>query len=45
MYFLAHPVGAVLVIYTLMKSTWLVLSQGGVTWRGTKYALDELTRG
>jgi glycosyltransferase involved in cell wall biosynthesis len=44
-YFLAHPVGAVLVIYTLMKSTWLVLSQGGVTWRGTKYALDELTRG
>jgi cellulose synthase/poly-beta-1,6-N-acetylglucosamine synthase-like glycosyltransferase len=45
MYFFAHPVGAVLVIYTLMKSTWLVLSQGGVTWRGTKYALDELTRG
>jgi glycosyltransferase involved in cell wall biosynthesis len=42
MYFFAHPVASVLMIYTLLRSTWLALSQGGVTWRGTKYALDEL---
>jgi glycosyltransferase involved in cell wall biosynthesis len=41
-YCFAHPVASVLIIYTLLQSTWLALSQGGVTWRGTKYALDEL---
>ncbi|MCU1287127.1 MAG: glycosyl transferase, family 2 [Acidobacteriales bacterium] len=41
-YFFAHPIGAVLLIYTLVKSTWLALTQGGVTWRGTKYGLAEL---
>jgi hypothetical protein len=41
-YFFAHPVASVLVVYTLAKSMWLALSQGGVTWRGTKYELEEL---
>jgi glycosyltransferase involved in cell wall biosynthesis len=42
MYFFAHPIGTVLLICTLVKSTWLALTQGGVTWRGTKYELAEL---
>lgn len=41
-YFFTHPVSSVLMIYTLLRSTWLALSQGGVTWRGTKYSMDEL---
>jgi uncharacterized integral membrane protein len=44
-YFFAHPVGSALMIYTLIRSTWMALFQGGVTWRGTKYALDELKGG
>jgi hypothetical protein len=43
-YFFAHPIGSVLMIYTLIRSTWLALFQGGVTWRGTKYALSELRK-
>jgi cellulose synthase/poly-beta-1,6-N-acetylglucosamine synthase-like glycosyltransferase len=44
-YFLLHPVSSVLFIYIVLRSTVLTLSQGGVTWRGTRYPLDELRRG
>jgi hypothetical protein len=44
-YFLLHPVSSTLFIYIVLRSTALTLSQGGVTWRGTKYPLDELRRG
>ena len=44
-YALTHPLGAVLVCYMLLRSTVVTLWQGGVTWRGTFYRLDELKRG
>jgi cellulose synthase/poly-beta-1,6-N-acetylglucosamine synthase-like glycosyltransferase len=44
-YFLAHPVSTVLFLYTLLRSMFLTLRQGGIVWRGTKYPLDELKKG
>jgi glycosyltransferase involved in cell wall biosynthesis len=41
-YFFTHPLACVLVIYTMLRSTFVTLWDGGVTWRGTKYSLDEL---
>ena len=41
-YFVLHPVGAVLLCYTIARSTALALWNNGVTWRGTKYPLSEL---
>jgi glycosyltransferase involved in cell wall biosynthesis len=41
-YFVTHPISSALFIFTLLRSTWLTLSQGGVTWRGTKYSVKEL---
>ena len=42
LYFFTHPVACVLVIYTMLRSTFVTLWDGGVTWRGTKYSLEEL---
>lgn len=44
-YFLLHPVGTLVFIYTVMRSMVLTLGQRGVVWRGTFYSLDELKRG
>jgi len=44
-YFLLHPVSAALFIYTLLRSMILTLWNDGITWRGTKYALEELRKG
>lgn len=44
-YFLLHPAGTTLFIYTLARSTILTLWNDGVVWRGTKYPLDELRKG
>ena len=44
-YALTHPIGALLFCYMLLRSTAVTLWQGGVTWRGTFYPLDELKRG
>ena len=44
-YFLLHPVSTSLFIYTLAKSMYHALSNDGIVWRGTKYALEELRRG
>jgi glycosyltransferase involved in cell wall biosynthesis len=44
-YFLLHPVSTMLFAYTVLRSMYLALSQDGVTWRGTKYPLEELKRG
>lgn len=41
-YFFTHPLATILVMYTMLRSTLVTLWQGGVTWRGTKYSLDEL---
>ena len=44
-YFLLHPVSTALFIYTLLRSMILTLWNDGITWRGTKYPLDELRKG
>jgi hypothetical protein len=41
-YFFTHPLAVILVMYTMLRSTFITLWQGGVIWRGTKYSLDEL---
>jgi len=44
-YFFLHPVSTALFIYTMLRSTFVTLWNGGVEWRGTKYPLDELRKG
>ena len=44
-YFLLHPISSLLFVYTLLRSMILTLKNDGVTWRGTKYPLEELRRG
>jgi len=44
-YFFLHPVSTVLFIYTLLRSMILTLWDDGITWRGTKYPLEELKKG
>jgi glycosyltransferase involved in cell wall biosynthesis len=44
-YAFTHPLGAVLFSYMLLRSTVVTLRDGGVTWRGTFYPLEELRRG
>ena len=44
-YFFLHPVSTALFVYTLLRSMFVTLRDGGVTWRGTKYPLDELRKG
>jgi hypothetical protein len=44
-YFLLHPLSTTLFVYTMLRSTFLTLARGGVTWRGTFYPLEDLRRG
>ena len=44
-YSLTHPVGALIYVWMLMRSTILTLWRGGVIWRGTFYPLRELRKG
>ncbi|PYV50476.1 MAG: family 2 glycosyl transferase [Acidobacteria bacterium] len=44
-YFLLHPLGTLLFIYTMLRSMFFALRNNGVEWRGTIYPLDELRRG
>jgi cellulose synthase/poly-beta-1,6-N-acetylglucosamine synthase-like glycosyltransferase len=44
-YFFLHPLGSALFIYTLLRSMFLTLWNGGIVWRGTKYPLEELRKG
>jgi glycosyltransferase involved in cell wall biosynthesis len=44
-YFLLHPISTLLFEYTLLRSMFLTLRDDGVTWRGTKYPLEELRKG
>lgn len=45
LYAFALPLAATLFAYMLLRSTLITLKQGGITWRGTFYPLDELRRG
>ena len=44
-YFLLHPISTLLFGYTLIRSMLHTLWNDGVTWRGTKYPLEELRKG
>jgi glycosyltransferase involved in cell wall biosynthesis len=44
-YFVLHPVSTLMFEYTLLRSMFLTLWNDGVTWRGTKYPLEELRKG
>ena len=44
-YCVLHPVSSTLFVYALLRSMFVTLRDGGVTWRGTKYPLDELRKG
>jgi cellulose synthase/poly-beta-1,6-N-acetylglucosamine synthase-like glycosyltransferase len=43
-YAILFPAGAVLFIYSLIRSAFTTLKDGGVTWRGTFYPLAELRK-
>jgi glycosyltransferase involved in cell wall biosynthesis len=43
-YALTFPLGITLVLYAMLRSTFLTLLRGGVVWRGTFYPLRELRR-
>lgn len=45
LYFLLHPVAGMLFTYTLLRSAFHVVRNGGVVWRGTRYSLEELKKG
>ncbi|HLJ41505.1 MAG TPA: glycosyltransferase family 2 protein [Candidatus Acidoferrales bacterium] len=42
---MTHALGAVIVCYIIVRSMVVTLGRGGVVWRGTFYALEELKRG
>ena len=44
-YFFLHPVSTVLLMYTVLRSMFVTLWNGGVEWRGTFYPLEELRKG
>jgi glycosyltransferase involved in cell wall biosynthesis len=44
-YALTFPIGALIFVWMLVRSTVVTLWSGGITWRGTFYPLKELKRG
>ena len=45
LYALTSPIGGLLIAWMMIRSTYVTLKNGGVTWRDTFYPLDELKRG
>ena len=43
--FFLHPISTLLFIYTMLRSTFCTLRNGGVEWRGTLYPLEKLRKG
>jgi hypothetical protein len=44
LYGLTHPIGCLIYLYMVLRSTVVTLWQGGVKWRDTFYSLEELRR-
>jgi glycosyltransferase involved in cell wall biosynthesis len=40
-----YPIGALVFVWMITRSTFITLRQGGIVWRGTFYPLEELKRG
>jgi hypothetical protein len=38
------PVAGLLIVYVILRSTYLTLKQGGIYWRDTFYPLSELRK-
>jgi hypothetical protein len=38
------PFGQLVMIYVLLRSTWICVRQGGIVWRGTHYSTQDLKR-
>jgi hypothetical protein len=45
LYALTYPLGALLLVVVLLRSTVVTLWQGGVVWRDTFYPLEDLRKG
>jgi GT2 family glycosyltransferase len=45
LYAVTQPLGALIVCWMIMRSTFVTLRQGGIRWRGTFYPIEELKRG
>ena len=45
LYALTMPAGALLLCWMLVRSTFVTLKDGGITWRGTFYRLSDLKKG
>jgi cellulose synthase/poly-beta-1,6-N-acetylglucosamine synthase-like glycosyltransferase len=45
LYGLSHPIGALIFMWMLTRSTVITLSRGGIVWRDTFYPLADLRRG
>lgn len=43
--FWLHPISALLIVYTMLRSIAHTLRHRGVVWRGTRYELEELRKG
>ncbi len=44
-YFLLHPLSALMMCLALAQSAYFTLKNGGIEWRGTHYPLEQLRKG
>jgi hypothetical protein len=42
--FLLNPISAILTAFAILGSAFAAIRDGGITWRGTKYSLEDLRR-
>jgi glycosyltransferase involved in cell wall biosynthesis len=42
--FLTFPLAALVFVTAVLRSSYVALRDGGITWRGTKYSLEELRK-
>ncbi len=42
--FLTFPLAAMVFVIAVLRSAYVALRDGGITWRGTKYSLEELRK-
>jgi glycosyltransferase involved in cell wall biosynthesis len=45
LYALTHPIGALIFCWMILRSVFVTLRNGGVTWRDTFYKLEDLRKG